>query len=470
MKKGIAIFCIVAAAVLSGCGEPQDEIREPVAGDSVQVQVLPNTPLDVGLMFANALGMNDPSCLQYLEPELGDSLSRIDLSPWELFGRWRGFDSGGRLSAAIKGEDGLNRTSYYCSIVRLEELPPVVRLDFVLLEGRWFIEHIETELPGDVIDSLSVESQAALVLASPLIRREMRIARMLLDDCSLDHETHWASWYAAAERGASFDDYVTELSPESYSSMALSNVRVAAKLQLVQDRATFQVTDVPLELRELFAAWREMAYLRKAVLRANHEAMQNLRQTGTWIGPDVEEEEVRIAFLERVFYSVDQLVEERDTVSSVYPVLLTCGHSEPLDNLMVTLDPHQLEQKVENDIGIPVWRALGVDMNGDLDPERVLYWAGDIYLFLGTPTGYSLVWRSWMDFESDFHSQFGTQSSPAGHRSLVLVGNSGNWEYELSLDSGSHPLFTRVAIGSDSVSVEDDLLMDSPLLHGASSR
>jgi hypothetical protein len=458
----------MGALGLFGCGEPADLNSQPAASDSVTIQTLPETPLDVGLLFSNALGMNDPGCFQYLEPALRDSLEDLELSPWEIFGRWRGFDSGGRLTAATEGEDGLNRTSYYCSIARLEELPPVIRLDFVLLSGNWCIERIETELPCDVIDSISVENQAAIVLANPVLRREMRIAGMLLEDCRLDHETNWASWYAASEGGAAFSDYITELSPESYSTLALSNVRVAAKLQILQDRATFQVTDVPLELRELVAAWRELAYLKKAVLRANHEAMQNLRQTGTWMGPDVEEEEARIAFLENVFYSVDNLVEERDTLSRLYPVLLTCGHSEPLENIMVNLDPHQLEQKVENDIGIPIWRALGVDMNGDLDPERVLYWAGDLYLFLGTPTGYRLVWRSWMDFESDFHSQFGTQTSPAGHRSVVLVGNSGTWEYELSLDSGDQPLFTRVSIGSDSVSMEDDLLMDSPLLNGAS--
>jgi len=161
-------------------------------------------------------------------------------------------------------------------------------------------------------------------------------------------------------------------------------------------------------------------------------------------------------------------VEQRDTISSVYPGLLTCGNSEPLENLLLYLDPHQLEQKLENDIGIPVWRGLGIDMNGDLDPERVLYWAGDLYLFLGTPTGYRLVWRSWMNFDSDFHSQFGTQVSPSGNRSVVLIGNNGTWEYELSLDPSGIPLFTRVSIGSDSLNIEDDLLMDSPLYDGAS--
>lgn len=463
--RELTLLLFLMILLLPCCGEaPLPEPDNGEADDPVIVHTLPDTPLDVGLLFSNALGMNDPECFEYLEPLLRDSLVELEVSPWEIFGRWRGFDSGGRLTPVNEGEDSLSRTSYYCSIARLEELPPVVRLDFVLIEGQWYIEHVETELPGDALDSISIEVQVALVLENPVIRREMRIARMLLDDCELDRGLHWSSWRAAEESGASFEAYINELSQESYSTLALSNVRVAAKLQIVQDRGTFQVTEFPLELRGLVAAWRELAYLRKAVLRANHEAMQNLRQTGTWMGPDVEEELARIEFLENVFYSVNDLVEERDTLSSVYPVLLTSGHNEPLDNLMVNLDPHQLEQKVENDIGIPVWRALGVDMNGDLDPERVLYWAGDIYLFLGTPTGYRLVWRSWMDYESDFHSQFGTDTSPNGFRGVVMVGNSGAWEYRLYLDADDSPVFVRTAIGSDSVSIEDDLLMDSPLL------
>ncbi len=466
MKDRIFLLLLLLTAVLFSCGEPSDTPRETPSEEQVIVHTIPDSPLEVGLRFSNALGMNDRECFSYLEPGYRETVEGQDLSPWEIFGRWRGFDPGGRLSATTLGPDSLNRTSYFCTIARLEELPPVVRMDFVLIDGCWFIENIETRQPGDVIDSLSIENQAALVLSNRIIRREMRIARMLLDDCALDHETHWASWYAASDAGSSFAEYIMELSPESYSSLALSNVRVSAKLQLIQNRATFQITDVPLELRGLIAAWRELAYLKKAILRATHEAMQNLRQTGTWIPPEIEEEEARIAFLENVFYSVSDIVEERDSLSARYAVVLTSGHSEPLDNLLVELDPHQLEQKVENDIGIPVWRALGVDMNGDLDPERVVYWAGDIYLFLGTPTGYRLVWRSWMDFESDFHSQFGTQSSPSGNRSVVLVGNEGAWEYELSLDAISNPVFTRTGIGSDSAGVDEDLLMDSPLRQG----
>ncbi len=104
-------------------------------------------------------------------------------------------------------------------------------------------------------------------------------------------------------------------------------------------------------------------------------------------------------------------------------------------------------------------------MNGDVDPERVLYWAGDIYLFLGTPTGYSLVWRSWEDYNSDFHGQFGTQTSPAGYRSVVLVGNNGGYEYELSLGLNNRAVFERISISADTTDVLDDELVESPLLY-----
>ncbi len=463
--KRLLLVAALSFLTWSSCSEAVESAEDENAADTTIVRILPDTPLDVGLRFSNDLGMNDPGCFVYLEPAFRDSIQNMQLSPWAIFGRWRGFDSGGRLTETVRGEDSLSRTSYYCTIARLEELPPVIRIDFVLLQGQWLIENIECELPRNVLDSLSVETQASLVLQNPAIRREMRIARVLLDDCELDRQINWASWYAAEENGADFADYIMELSSQSYSTLALSNVRTAAKFQIVQDRATFQITDVPVELRELIAAWRELAYLRKAVLRANHEAMQNLRQTGTWMGPDVEEENARILFLESVFYSVDQLVEQNDTLSTVYPVLLTCGNSEPLEHLLVHLDPHQLEQKTENDIGVPIWRALGVDMNGDVDPERVLYWAGDIYLFLGTPTGYSLVWRSWEDYNSDFHGQFGTQTSPAGYRSVVLVGNNGGYEYELSLGLNNRAVFERISISADTTDVLDDELVESPLLY-----
>ncbi len=459
----IALFLFL---LLLSCSET-DEFSEVSSGpDTLIVNALPDSPLDVALRFSNSLGMNDPECFEYLEEDYRDSLMSLELPPWELFGRWRGFDSGGRLTETILGEDSLNRTSYYCTIARLEELPPVIRFDFVLQEGKWLIEDIISRLPSDVLDSLSVETSAMLVMQNPIIKREMRIARMLLDDCELDYSRNWASWIAASAGGADFSDYIMELSDESYSVLALSNIRIAAKLQIVQDRATFQVTDVPIELRELVAAWRELAYLKKAVLRANHEAMQNLRQTGTFMPTDTEEEVNRIAFLENAFYSVDAIIESNDTLSSVYPVLLTFGDSEPLEQMLIHLDPHQLEQKTENDIGVPLWRALGVDMNGDLDPERILYWAGDLYLFLGTPTGYSLAWRSWLDFNSDFHGQFGTQTSPTGCRSIVFVGNTGYYEYELFLDELNNPIFNRTAIAADTSSALSDELVESPLLRG----
>lgn len=460
------ILILSVPVIIMACDNGAAASRPDVPADTTIVRVIPDTPLAVGLRFSNGLGMNDPACFDYLAPVFRDSVLNLQISPWDVFGQWRGFDSGGRLTETVIGDDSLNRTSYYCSIVRLEELPPVIRLDFVLINGQWLIEKIESELPRDVIDSLSIQIQASIVLGNPVIRREMRIARMLLDDCEMDRRVNWASWDSAEASGADFADYIMELSNESYSTIALSNVRTAAKLQLIQDRATFQIADIPVELRELVAAWRELAYLKKAVLRANHEAMQNLRQTGTWIGPDTQEELARIVFLESKFYSVNELVEQNDTLSTVFPVLLTCGNNEPLEHLMVILDPHQLEQKTENEIGIPIWRALGVDMNGDIDPERVLYWAGDIYLFLGTPTGYILVWRSWQDFDSDYHGQFGTQASSLGNRSVVFVGNSGEYEYELSLDENSQPVFERISISMDSTDTYDDEQVDSPLLHG----
>ncbi len=466
MKRNNFLTVILLAALIISCDRAPESSTSGASADTTIIRTIPDTPLAVGLRFSNSLGMNNSACFEYLEPAYRDSIQELALSPREIFGQWRGFDSGGRLTETISGEDSLNRTSYYCSIARLEELPPVVRIDFVLYEGQWLIENIESELPGDVLDSLTVQTQASIVLQDPILRREMRVARMLLDDCEMDYQINWASWISASENGADFTEYIMELSDDSYTTLALSNVRIAAKLQIIQDRATFQITDVPVELRELVAAWRELAYLRKAVLRANHEAMQNLRQTGTWMGPDTEEELERIAFLEFVFYSVDELVEENDTLSSIHPVLLTCGSSEPLEHMMVNLDPHQLEQKTENDIGIPMWRALGVDMNGDIDPERVLYWAGDLYLFLGTPTGYSLAWRSWQNFSSDFHGQFGTQTSPGGNRSVVLVGNTGDYEYELSLNHNSQPVFERISISADTSVTLNDELVESPLLRG----
>jgi hypothetical protein len=210
------------------------------------------------------------------------------------------------------------------------------------------------------------------------------------------------------------------------------------------------VTNVPLELNGLVAAWREMAYLDKAVLRARHEAMQNLRVNQAWVEPDIAEENERLAALHRFFFAVSDIVEDRDTLSRTYTALLTSGTEEPLMTSQIELDPHLLEQRNENDIGIPVIRALGVEMNGDMDPERVVYSNGNLYLFEGTRTGYRLVFRTYDDFESDYHAEFGTQPSALpGCREVSLIGNSGEYEYTLGYSPGGLPVFTRSVIASD---------------------
>jgi hypothetical protein len=435
------------AVLIPGCGPGEGPSGGEVSPPDTLVRVIPRTPIETGLLFSNALIMNDPACMEFLSPELRDSLRALDLSPWELFGRWRAFDSNGRLTEIVRLADGESATSYYCAIARLGELPPVVRMDFLLHRGEWLISGFGYETQADQADSLALEHQVSLILADPALLREMRIARMLLDDILFDASWSWSSWEAARASGESFPDYISGLSQESYDMLAKSNIRQAGKLQIIQDRATFQIASPPLELRELVAAWRELAYLRKAVLRARHEAMQNLRQTGVWMEPELGQEDLRIQYLEGIFMPVSDLVESRDTLSRTYPAMLTAGSGEPLEAMAVELDPHVLEQKTENDIGVPVWRALGVDMNGDPDPERMVYWAGDLFLFMGTPTGYRLVFRTFDGYDSDYHGQFGTVSSPSGHSGVGLIGNRGDTEYNLFLD-GSAPRFTATPIQS----------------------
>jgi hypothetical protein len=89
-------------------------------------------------------------------------------------------------------------------------------------------------------------------------------------------------------------------------------------------------------------------------------------------------------------------------------------------------------------------------MNGDMDPERVVYSNGNLYLFQGTRTGYRLVWRTYDDFESDYHADFGTEpSAMAGCRDVSLIGNSGMYEYRLSYSPEGLPVFTRTALSSE---------------------
>lgn len=430
------------------CGVEEPGETVPELQPDTTIQTAPRTPLETGLLFSNALLMNSPSCYAYLTAAFRDSVEALDLSPWEVFGRWRAFDPSGRLTEVVQTREGIPRTSYHCTIARLDELPPVVRFDFVLEDGEWLIGGFGYEIAAQGGDSLALEQQVSLILADPVLRREIRIARMLLDDIEIDTALSWASWEAAERSGETFTAYITGLSQESYSTLAASNLRRSGKYQIIQDRATFQIASPPLELRELLAAWREMAYLRKAVLREKHEAMQNLRQTGVWIQPDLSLEEARTEYLTRVFIEVSDLVEERDTLSRTFPALLTTGSGEPLDALVVELDPHTVEQKIENDIGVPVWRALGVDMDGDPDPERVVYWGGDLFLFRGTPTGYRLVFRTYKGYDSDYHGQFGIQTDASGVSRVNLIGNARTAEYSLFLQNDT-PRFTATPIERD---------------------
>lgn len=448
MRRHIFLFTTAAmllAAAACGTGEPPvdpDLIIEP---DSIIV--IPASPLEVGLEFSNLLGMNDPACFDLLVPAFRSTL-HDSLSPWEAFGRWRAFDASGRLTDIYSDSTG-TRTSYYCGIARLDEMAAVVRIDFLLFESRWLIEGFGEETPREVADSLTIEHMADLILSDPDLRREMRLAKLLMDDCRIDSMLSYASWHAASEAGSNFPEYVIELLPASYNALVLCNIRRSGKFQLISDRATYRVTNVPLDLNGLIAAWREMAYLDKAILRARHEAMQNLRLNGVWIEPEIDEEIERLAGLRRFFYTVSDLVEERDTLSRMYTVLLTSGTEEPLIVSQIELNPHLLEQRTENDIGIPVIRALGVEMNGDMDPERVVYSNGNLYLFQGTRTGYRLVWRTYDDFESDYHAEFGTQPSIlAGCREVSLIGNSGLYEYNLGYSLEGLPFFTRTAIAT----------------------
>lgn len=416
------------------------------------VAVIPPTPLEVALEFSNLLAMNDPACFDLLAPVLRDSIEASGLSPREAFGRWRGFDPSGRLTEVIGDGPGA-RTSYFCTIVRLED-PAIVRIDFVLSDGLWRIEDFGLEIPEEVIDSLNVERTARMIVASPAMRFELRIARQLLDDCRFDSISAWSSADAAMAHGTPLEEYIPALTADAYARLALSNIRRSAKMQIIQDRATFDISNVPVELTGFVAAWREMAFTWKSVLRARHEALQNLRINGAWIDPDSTLDLARLSALAGSFMAVSDLVEELDTLSTTYPALLTTGTEEPLQELLLQLDPHVTEQRSENEVGMTVWRALGVEMNGDTDPERVVYWAGNLFLFEGRPTGYRLVWRTYEGYDSDLHAEFVSQpSGTGGCRQVNLIGSDGAYEYTLLYSDGA-PVFRRTAIGTAGIGEE----------------
>lgn len=453
MRTVVVILAALSVFMLVGCGEEPQPVQtgQETLPDTVIAE--PMSPLQVALEFSERLLLNDPSCMDLLSAQYRAQVCSKDSTPQQIFGRWRGFDADGRLTEIREDSSRGSRTSYYCFVSRMER-PAIVRIDFVLNEDGWLIDGLVEELPQAIVDSLTVNRLADTILRNPAVRRELRLARVLMDDCRVDSLLHYSSWHAAALEDDSFPAYVSELAPHSYALLARCNIRRAGKYQIIQERATYNLSNVPAELNSFVASWREMAYLSKAVLRARHEAMQDLRQNGDWMEPDLDAELERLAVQRDYFMSVSDLVEDRDTLSSVYPVMLTVGTEEPLQQMVVELDPHVLEQRSETDVGVPVWRALGVEMNGDRDPERVVYWSGDLYLFEGRPNGYRLVWRTYEGYDSDYHAEFSSEPGNApGCRNIGLVGNDERFEYTLSYGE-SVPVFSRVELGS----VEDSTL------------
>ena len=394
------VFAALSLAVaLCACGRG-DPAPVPEAD---RASAIPASPLEVALEFSRLLALNDPACYELLAPTLKDS-ALVSGEPWAAFGRWRGFDASGRLTEILRDSTG-SRTSYYCSIRRMEH-PAIVRIDFVLSPAGWLIEYFGEEIPGEVIDSLSVERTARIIMSNPEIRFEMRVARQLLDGVLIDSVAHYGSLTAAMDRGTSFEAYIASLNDAAYADLAYSNIRRAASMQI-------------------------------------------LRATGEYAPPaDTPDDTERLRVLRANFLAVSDLVESLDTLSTTFPAILTIGDEEPLEQQIIYLDPHQTEQRFENQIGMTVWRALGVEMNGDQDPERVVYFAGNLFLFEGTPTGYRLAWRTYADYESDYHSEFSSRPFLAdGSREVTLIGNSGAFEYTLHYDGGA-PAFGRHQLGS----------------------
>ena len=399
--------------------------------------------------------MNDPVCFEHLSEAFVDSLPTDSLSPREIFGRWRAFDASGRLTVIQESPEG-RRTSYTCAIARMER-PVINRIHFLLENGCWAIDGFGEEVPQELEDSLTIEQIADLVLEHPEVRRELRLVRMLWEDCLLDSAASYSSLDAAVGAGLDSRDFILDLQPESYAVLANSNIRRAAKYQIIYERAGATIPGIPADLATMMNIVREMAFISRSVMAGRHEAMQHLYSTGEWIEPDLEEELFRIAGFRTFFLGVSDRVEQIDSLSRTYRVLLTAGSNEPLGQIVLDLDPHQLEQRMDNQMGVPIWRALAVEMNGDRDPERVIYWAGDMFLFEGTPTGYHLVWRTYEDYESDYHAEFVSQ--PAGRdgcREVTFTGNSGDHTYYLGYDDTGDPLFRRMQILPDDLAAEEE--------------
>ncbi|OPL17974.1 MAG: hypothetical protein AVO35_07380 [Candidatus Aegiribacteria sp. MLS_C] len=439
----VLLLLLLALGCGGGDGPP---VPDPDGGTTEQprdsIIVMPRGPMEVALDFSNRLGMNDPSCYELLTPGFADTLPTDSLSPQQIFGRWRAFDAGGRLTSISETPRG-RMTSYHCSIRRME-MPAVSRIDF-LLEEEWLIDGFGVELPRQTEDSLTIDQLADMVIQYPQVRREIHIARMLHDDCIIDSLQSYASLDAAIGAGTDYRDFILDLQDDSYSILAQCNIRRAGKFQIIQDRAGFSASGLPSDLVSLVNIWREMAYISKSVLSERHEAMQQLYATGEWVEPDISEDLERLRGFRDFFLSVSDLVEVRDSLSRTWPVLLTAGSNEPLGQVQIDLDPHQLEQRTENEVGGTVWRALAVELNGDSDPERVVYWAGNLYLFQGTTTGYRLAWRTFEDYDSDYHADFVSQpSGRPGCREVTFKGVEGDYEYFLGYSDQGTPLFRRI--------------------------
>lgn len=445
---GRAVSAVLMLSLALGCGGG-DGSSEPAGNGGTTVAprdsiiVMPRGPMEVALDFSNRLGMNDPSCFELLTSGFSDTLPSDSLSPQQIFGRWRAFDAGGRLTAISETPRG-RMTSYHCSIRRME-MPAINRIDFLLEEEEWLIDGFGVELPRETEDSLTVEQLADMVIRYPQVRREMHIARMLYDDCIIDSVQNYASLDAAMRAGTDYRDFILDLQDDSYGILAQCNIRRAGKFQIMQDRAGASASGLPSDLASLVNIWREMAYISKSVLSSRHEAMQHLYATGDWVEPDISGDLERLGGFRDFFLAVSDLVESRDSLSRTWPVLLTAGSSEPLGQVQIDLDPHQLDQKSENEVGVTVWRALAVELNGDSDPERVVYWAGNLYLFQGTPAGYRLAWRTYEDYDSDYHADFVSQpSGRPGCREVTFTGVDGDYEYFLGYSDQGTPLFRRI--------------------------
>jgi len=450
MNRFNILLLILSLLIVISCDtapETDETVSQQQQPEPDSVVVLPAAPLDIILEFSNKLGMNDPACYTYLTLAFLDTLQTDSLSPREIFGRWRAFDATGRLTEPIQYSDGY-RTSYYCTISRMER-PPVVRIELLLCGDEWKIEGFAVEVPDVIVSPATIEQMAEEVLMNPDVCREFRVMRMLLDDCSVDSIISYESLNSAVAAGSDFRNYILDITPEAYEKLANSNIRRGGKYQIITNRIKAVVDVWPASLIPLANVISEMMYLNKSILYRRHESMQSLNANGIWEEPDILSDMDRLRGFRSFFYAISEIVEADDSLSVTYLVVLTTRNAEPLPQVVIDLDPHQVEQTLENDLGIPIWRALSVEMNGDMDPEKIIYWAGNLFLFQGEPNGYRLVWRTFENYESDYHTEFVSRSTTSrGMRDVYFIGNGGEYEYTLSYTGHDSPLFRRFRLQS----------------------